>query len=205
MNIIVDYGMGNLGSIQNMLKRIGQKAIITSDIEVIKQARRIILPGVGSFDTGIEQLNKLNLIPVLCEKAFTDKVPIMGICLGLQLMTRKSNEGILEGLNWFDSETVSFRFNSENENLVLPNMGWRKVKIEKEIPLFDGMKDDLWFYFVHNYHLVVNKYEDVAMTSHYGYDFVVSVARDNILGVQFHPEKSHKFGLSIFSNFINNY
>jgi glutamine amidotransferase len=205
MTTIVDYGMGNLGSIQNMLKKLGEASIITSDPYVIEQADRLILPGVGAFDSGMIQLNESNLITSLNKRVLQDKVPILGICLGIQLMTKSSMEGKLNGLGWFDAHTIKFEIKEGTNKYVLPNMGWRKVAIRKEIPLFKGLEEDSWFYFVHNYHLVTDNEGLVSMTSEYGYDFVVSLNNENILGVQFHPEKSHKYGLRLLQNFINYY
>jgi len=205
MTTIVDYGMGNLGSIQSMLKKLGETSIITSDPYVIEQASRLILPGVGSFDSGMNHLTELNLISSLNKRVVQDKVPILGICLGFQLMTKSSMEGTLTGLSWFDAYTVKFELKESIKKYVLPNMGWRKVSIRKEIPLFEGLDDDSWFYFVHNFHAVTDNIELVSMTSEYGYEFVASLTKDNILGVQFHPEKSHKYGLRLLQNFIRYY
>jgi glutamine amidotransferase len=205
MTTIIDYGMGNLGSIQNMLKKLGEPSIITANPVEIEQAIRLILPGVGAFDTGMNRLTELNLIPILNKMVLEKKIPILGICLGLQLMTKSSKEGISEGLNWFDAETTKFNINEMECKLVLPNMGWRNISIKKDVPLFDGFNEESEFYFVHNFHIVSNCKKQVGMTSEYGYEFVSSLVDDNILGVQFHPEKSHKFGLKLLQNYINNY
>ena len=205
MTTIIDYGMGTLGSIQNMLKKFGEPSIITTNPLEIEQATRLILPGVGAFNTGMNRLTELNLIPILNKKVLENKIPILGFCLGIQLMTKSSMEGNSDGLNWFDAETIKFNLNEMEGKFVLPNMGWRNVSIKKEIPLFEGLNEESWFYFVHNYHIVSNSKRQVGMTSEYGYEFVSSLVDDNILGVQFHPEKSHKFGLKLLQNFINNY
>lgn len=205
MTTIVDYGMGNLGSIQSMLKKLGETSLITSDPYVIEQASRLILPGVGSFDSGMNHLAELNLISSLNKRVLCDKVPILGICLGIQLMTKSSMEGTLPGLSWFDADTIKFDLIESVNKYVLPNMGWRKVSVRKEIPLFEGLDDDSWFYFVHNFHVVTDNNELVSMTSEYGYEYIVSLTKDNILGVQFHPEKSHKYGLRLLQNFIRYY
>jgi glutamine amidotransferase len=205
MTVIIDYGMGNLGSIQNMLKKCGFESIITSDKTIIENAQRLILPGVGAFDTGMKKLKDLNLIQPLNEIVLNKKVPILGICLGIQLMTQSSEEGLELGLNWFDSETVKFNLKNNNLKLPLPNMGWRHVEILKNIALFENLPKDSWYYFVHNYHIVSKCKTDIAITSEYGYEFVASLAKDNIMGVQFHPEKSHSFGLRLLSNFVNYY
>lgn len=204
MTTIVDYGCGNLGSIQNMLKKIGEKSIITSDVKIIEQSTRLVLPGVGSFDYGINNLIDYNLRDILTRKCKIDNIPILGVCLGTQLMTKFSEEGSLKGLGFVDASTIKFNFKVEN-NLSLPNIGWRKIEIKKESPLFEGFTHETWFYFVHKYHLQTNKTKLISSVSNYGYEFISSIEFNNLVGVQFHPEKSHKFGLQLFKNFLNNY
>lgn len=205
MIAIVDYGMGNLGSIKNMLRKIGAQAIITSDPQEIIKAEKLILPGVGSFDSGIKNLTQLGLIEVLNQRVLNDKVPILGVCLGIQLMTNESDEGEMGGLGWFDAKTIKFNTKVVEEKLLLPNIGWRDVLLNKPSKLYKDMYEDPRFYFVHTYHLVSNNPSDVSMSANYGYDYVVGLERDNILGVQFHPEKSHKFGMKLYENFIRYY
>jgi len=205
MTTIVDYGCGNLGSIQNMLKKLGEDSLITSDIELIDRAARLILPGVGSFDTGMTNLKTHELIPCLNRKVIDQGVPILGICLGFQLMTNSSSEGCLEGLGWFDAETIKFDLSENKRKYPLPNIGWRKTNINKDIPLYSELDDDTWFYYVHNYHVTTNDEKLISLTSTYGHDYVAALSNENILGVQFHPEKSHKYGLRLFSNFLNHY
>lgn len=205
MLTIIDYGQGNLGSIQNMLRKIGSKSIITSDFEKIEQANKIILPGVGAFDTGMRNLVKLGLVELLHKKVLIEKVPILGVCLGIQLMTNSSEEGLEAGLKWFDAKTVNFNFDEMSGKFVLPNMGWQEVTFKKSSPLFEGMPPNSRFYFVHRYHLQSAKREDVSITAKYGYEYDVGLEHDNILGVQFHPEKSHKFGMKLYHNFVHNY
>lgn len=200
MIIIVDYGMGNFGSILNMLKRVGAKAAISSYVSDIEKADKLILPGVGSFDNAMKNLDGLKLVPVLNKKVLKEKTPILGICLGIQLFTKKSEEGTLPGLGWIDAETIRFRFDRK-QNLKIPHMGWNTVKILKARPLFENMYAGARFYFVHSYHLVCKNKQDAATTTGYGYDFVSSVAKGNIYGTQFHPEKSHKFGMKLLENF----
>lgn len=200
MIIIVDYGMGNLGSILNMLKKIGAQAAISADIEEIRRADKLILPGVGAFDNGMKNLNESGFIPVLMEKAVVQKTPILGICLGMQLMTKSSEEGSVAGLGWLDAVTVRFRHEPER-GLKIPHMGWNSVAIVKDSPLLKDMFPDPRFYFVHSYHAVCSDGRDILATSHYGYDFVSAFQRDNIMGVQFHPEKSHKYGMRLLKNF----
>ena len=202
MITIIDCGMGNLGSILNMLKKIGVTAVISSNIYDIEEAKKLILPGVGAFDNGMKNLNDRGLIPLINRKVLVDGVPILGICLGMQLFSKRSEEGVLPGLGWIDAETVRFRFNSAGTNLKIPHMGWNFVDIRRENLLFRGMDENPRFYFVHSYHVICNNSSDVLTTTSYGYNFISAVNKENIFGVQFHPEKSHKFGMRLLSNFI---
>ncbi len=203
MSIIVDYGMGNLGSLANMLKKIRVSSKISSDIGDIESAENLILPGVGSFNHGMQKLRELNLIDILNKKVIRDKTPILGICLGMQLFTKTSEEGTQQGLGWVDAKTIKFNMD-KNSSLKIPHMGWDNLDIKKSHFLFKDTDINAMYYFVHSFHVVCNRSEDVLSTSHYGYDFVSSLAKDNIIGVQFHPEKSHKYGMRLLVNFCNN-
>ncbi len=200
MIAILDYGLGNLGSIFNMLKVIGEKSKITCDRDVIRAAGGIILPGVGAFDAGMERLNELNLTELIREEAATGK-PVLGICLGMQFLGRRSEEGRLNGLNLIPFECKKFSF--DGSGLKIPHMGWDVVKFKKEHPILNGLNGRQRYYFVHSYHAVCDDDSDVLMTCDYGYEFVAAVARENVIGVQFHPEKSHDFGLALLRNFVN--
>jgi len=204
MITIIDYGLGNLGSIQNMIKKIGSESIITSDISLIEKAEKFILPGVGKFDYGIEQLHKKNIIPILNQKVLIEKTPILGICLGLQLFTKHSEEGEKKGLGWIDADTVKFNF-EKSASLKIPNMGWHKVQFKKESKLIQNLDTNSRFYFVHSFHLKCHSNPDILMSTQYGYDYTSAIEKDNIVGVQFHPEKSHKFGMQLLKNYIDNY
>lgn len=201
MIVIVDYGMGNLGSIVNMLKKIGAPAVLTSDPAKIEQADGLILPGVGAFDNGMQNLGERGLIPVLNAMVLGKKTPILGLCLGMQLFTRRSEEGILPGLGWIDAETVRFRFDAADAQLKVPHMGWNTIESCQAHPLFNDLGADPRFYFVHSYHVVCADPQNVLALAHYGLDLVAMIVKDNILGAQFHPEKSHKFGMTLFRNF----
>ncbi len=204
MITIIDYDMGNPGSIANMIKNIGYESTITHDVEIIKQAKKIILPGVGSFDKGVENIRNLNLWDVLNYMVTAEKIPILGICLGMQLMTKKSEEGQQQGFRWIDAETIRFRF--DNNKLKIPHMGWNTIKIKKNSRIFKNMEGkENRFYFVHSYNVICRNEEDILATTFYGYDFVSAFERENIIGVQFHPEKSHKYGLSLLKNFLEQY
>lgn len=201
MVVIIDYGMGNLGSIANMLRKIGVESVITSDPLIIERAQKLILPGVGAFDSGMANLWQRNLINVLNKKVSQDKTPILGLCLGMQLLTQKSQEGTSQGLGWIEGETVKFGFNPQETGLKIPHMGWNNIQVCREHPLFVGLEKDSRFYHVHSYHVICSE-SDVVAKTFYGYNFISAIARNNILGVQFHPEKSHKFGTQLLKNFV---
>ena len=199
MLVIVDYGLGNLSSIQNMLKKAKVNSLISSDRNVIQQATKIILPGVGAFDSGMKNLRERNLESILNQKALVEKVPVLGICLGLQMFSLGSEEGSEKGLGWIDAQTI--RFQLKDEKLKIPHMGWADISQKKENPVFNGMTGEMRFYFVHSFHVRCNDPADVLATAWHGYDFDCAVAHENIVGVQFHPEKSHRFGLAVLKNF----
>lgn len=205
MIAIIDYGLGNLGSIANMLKVVGAKSIITSDENKIRKADKIILPGVGSFDAGVTNLENKGLVPVIKEEAKQGK-PILGICLGMQLLGRKSEEGEKDGLGLIPFDNVKFDFSEVNDDLKkqlkIPHMGWDTVEFKNSSFLNQEIKGKQRYYFVHSYHAVCDNAENVLMTCDYGYQFAASVYKDNVYGVQFHPEKSHDFGMKIFDNFV---
>lgn len=206
MVTIIDYKVGNITSIQKMLKKVGcSDSIISSRVDDIACATKIILPGVGHFDYGMNKLKESGLIEVLRKRVLEDEIPILGICLGAQLLTRSSEEGIEKGLGWIDADTVKFDKKKLANNLKIPNMGWSDVKYKNEAPLFNNMPGDSRFYFVHSYHIRCDNSCDSAVTTKYGYEFTAGVIKNNIMGMQFHPEKSHKFGMQLLSNFINNY
>lgn len=201
MITIVDYGVGNLGSIANMLKKIGFKAMISSDPETLQAATKLILPGVGAFDAGMRKLHETGLIPVLDELVLRRKVPALGLCLGMQLMTQKSEEGTEAGLGWIDAETVRFHFSPEQAHLKIPHMGWNTLSICKDHDLFTDFDEDVRFYFVHSYHVICHDENLTLAETAHGYSFPSIIRKENILGAQFHPEKSHKFGMKLLKNF----
>jgi glutamine amidotransferase len=203
MIVIVDYGMGNLGSIQNMLKKIGAKnAKISSDPKEIEQADKLILPGVGAFDTGMQRLRETGLISLLNEKVISARTPTLGVCLGMQLMTKVSEEGELPGLGWINAETIRFRFDPKQTGLKVPHMGWNTVNVRREGTLFTEMHPNPRFYFVHSFHVIAHNPEDIVATTDYGYEFVSVLQQGHIMAAQFHPEKSHKFGMKLYRNFV---
>lgn len=202
--VVIDYGVGNVKSIKNILKKIAFRDVLISNKKTdIKEATKLILPGVGSFDTAIKNLHELDLFDLLNEKVLNEKVPILGICLGMQIMTKSSEEGILDGFGWFDHKTIKFKFSTDGHKI--PNMGWLDVKPKKESRIFEGLEENARFYFVHSYHVNDVFKDDVILTANYENNYTVGIEKDNIIGLQFHPEKSHKFGMKLLSNFINNY
>jgi glutamine amidotransferase len=199
MICVIDYQMGNIGAIVNMLKKIRAEVFSSSNINEIEKADKLILPGVGAFDSGMENLKRLNLIPILEKKVIGQKTPILGICLGMQLFAEKSEEGFSEGLGWIDGEVK--KFNPPADGLKIPHMGWNNINIKKQDKLFENMPIDSGFYFVHSYYFDCNDKNNVLATTNYGYDFPSIIRKENIIGVQFHPEKSHKFGMKLLKNF----
>jgi len=205
MNIvIIDYKMGNLRSVQKAFARCGFDAKISSDPDVIKGADRLILPGVGHFKLGMENLTKLNLIDTIKEKVLVDKTPILGICLGMQLFTNFSEEGDVSGLGLIDAVTLRFPF-VKDRKLKIPHIGWNVVKPVTASENFKNLMDDASFYFVHSYYVKCRNAEDVLGVSEYGIEFHSAVLHENVIGMQFHPEKSHKYGLKLISNFIREF
>ena len=205
MTAIIDYHAGNIASIQNMLAKIGVKATITNIIPDIRQATRIILPGVGSFDFGMKKLRELNLVDVLNERVLVDKIPCLGICLGAQLMCNRSEEGVLEGLGWIRAEVRKFPTQINGTRYAVPHMGWDVVRQVKQSKLMDGINENPRFYFVHSYYITCHEPGDALLKNEYGVTFDSAFERDNIVGVQFHPEKSHKFGKALLKNFTEQY
>jgi glutamine amidotransferase len=199
--VIVDYGVGNPASVRNMLRKAGHTAEITSERAAIEAAARLILPGVGAFDQGMRNLAERGLIEVLNQAVLGRRVPTLGICLGLQLMSRGSEEGVLPGLGWLAADTVRFSFPEAEGALRVPHMGWNTVTKNADTFLSAHMPADARFYFVHSYHVRCDDPADVALTAPYGGPVVAAALRGNVAGTQFHPEKSHKFGQAVLQSF----
>ena len=201
MIAVLDYGIGNIGSIRNMLMKAGENDVefVYSPEQLVK-AEKIILPGVGSFDMGMELLNRSGMRCELDKQIIENRKPILGICLGMQMMGKGSEEGKRDGLGYLNFKCQKFRV--EHMLLKVPHMGWDYVKAIKENPLVCNLGDRPRFYFVHSYHAVCEDEEDILLKCEYGYEFAVAIQRENIYGTQFHPEKSHKFGMQLLKNFI---
>jgi len=197
MICIIDYGIGNIGSIQNMIKKIGYESVLSSDPTVIKKADKLLLPGVGSFDHAIKKLKEYNLFDLLNSEVLIKNKPILGICLGMQLMTKGSEEGNEQGFGWIDAFVHKFKI----DDLKVPHMGWNLIDIKKENNLTKNLYNENRFYFVHSYCVNCKNYDDILFSTNYGEDFVSGFSKNNIYGVQFHPEKSHKFGKKLLENF----
>ena len=191
--------MGNLGSMRNMVKRIGSSAVIESDPLKIASASKLILPGVGAFDAAINKINQKKGLRSVIEDKAGDNTPILGVCLGMQLLTDRSEEGNLPGLGLVSGETYLF---PKSPEFKVPHMGWNICKARLTSPLTKGIEDQIRYYFVHSYYVKVEHSENSIMTTNYGLEFDSVIGKGNIFGVQFHPEKSHKFGMQLLKNFI---
>lgn len=202
MLVIVDYEMGNVRSVAKAFEMLGANVLISNKVDDIRKADHLVLPGVGAFGDGMKQLKKLGLIDVLTEEVLEKKKPFLGICLGMQLLAKDSQEfGQHKGLGWLDASVKAFDL--KDKKLKVPHVGWNNIKLLKDHPLFKGLKQGSAFYFVHSYHMICENDEIVAATCDYGYDFDAIVAQDNIFATQFHPEKSQAVGLKMLENFIN--
>lgn len=205
MITVVDYGCGNISAIVNMLGKLGRMARVAKTADELEGASSIILPGVGAFDEGMVRIRERGMRRVLDEKVLHEKVPLLGICLGAQLICRKSEEGSEVGLSWLEADVIKFDPSRMNERDRIPNMGWHDVIYRDSANLFTGFEDDPRFYFVHSYHITCDSDDDVIATANHGYPFTAAIQHDNVIGVQFHPEKSHKYGLQLLQNFMTYY
>ncbi len=202
MIAIIDYGMGNVGSLLNMFRRLGIRACVTSDRDIVARADRLILPGVGAYDRGVESLRQLDLVDVLWERVVRFRTPILGVCLGMQLFTLSSEEGSLPGLGWVNATTRRFPVGDPAfRGLRVPHMGWNAIEICAPNPLLMPWEGGARYYFAHSYHVVCHDPNDVLATCQYGIRFTAALRRGNIFGTQFHPEKSHHFGMRVLKNF----
>ena len=204
MIAVLDYGMGNSASIFNMIRKAGGEARICTSPESLESASAILLPGVGAFDNGITKLKESGFLAVLENKVLNEKKPFLGICLGMQLLFEKSEEGNLPGLGWLKGKVTKFDFSSLDspKPLKVPHMGWNLVRPHNYHDLYAGLENEARFYFVHSFHVNCDNQSDIIATANYGYEFTCSVRHDNIWGAQFHPEKSHRFGIQFFKNFL---
>lgn len=199
--VIVDYGMGNLNSVKKILDRMKVRAVVSSKPQDIEDSDKLILPGVGHFGKAMSNLKELNLLDILNEAVLVKKKPLLGICLGMQLLAKKSEEGDAEGLGWFDAEVVKFQV-SDKLKYKIPHMGWNQIYLKNKSALMKNIPELSEFYFVHSYHLKANDQSDLLNETEYDYIFASAIEKDNIFGVQYHPEKSHDAGAQLIKNFI---
>jgi len=204
MFVIVDYGVGNLSSIQNMLKKGGTKASISGRPEDIAAATKLLLPGMGHFDNCMQRFNASGLRPAIEKKVFEEKIPVLGICVGLQMLMESSEEGQEKGLAWLPGKTIRFQPERMDASLKIPHMGWQEVACVRPSKLWNNL-DGSRFYFAHSFYVEPALASDILLRAEYGYAYTVGVERENILGVQFHPEKSHRFGMQLLQNFATQY
>jgi len=201
MIVIVDYGMGNLRSIQKKVLKVGAKVEISNEHKTIRNSEKIILPGVGNFNKATENIIKLGLWDVLNEEVIVKKKPILGICLGMQLMAKHSEEGNANGLGWFDADVLRFQV-EDKLHYKVPHIGWNTVASKKDSVLFNNVPNNSYFYFIHSYYLKCHNSGEIVGESEYEIKYTSAIARENIYGVQFHPEKSHDIGEILFKNFL---
>lgn len=201
MITIIDYGVGNIFAFQNVFKRLDIPTRIAKSVEDLHDVKKLILPGVGAFDYAMSQLNNSGMREKLDELVLTQKVPVIGICVGMQMMGNKSDEGGLDGLKWIDASIRKFDEATIQQRTKLPHMGWNDVTPIKDNPLFEGLENDAIFYFLHSYYFECNRTEDSIAISDYGVKFTSAAQHNNVYGIQFHPEKSHHYGEKLLHNF----
>ncbi|MFC5413082.1 imidazole glycerol phosphate synthase subunit HisH [Larkinella bovis] len=200
--VIIDYGMGNLRSVQKKFDRLKAPVRISSDWREIAKAGKLVLPGVGHFASGVKKLKGSGIWEVLNQKVLGERTPILGICLGMQLMARFSEEGDAEGLGWFDADVVRFAV-SDDLTFKVPHMGWNNGERTRQSALLTDVPEQALFYFVHSYHMVCRDPQDVLTMTTYDYPFVSAIEKGTLYGTQFHPEKSHDWGEKLMANFIH--
>lgn len=193
--------MGNLFSVYKRLKRFSDDIKISDDFNEIKNSSKVILPGVGHFGKAIQNIKNLNLTDTLNELALIKKIPVLGICLGMQIMTKFSEEGNIPGMGWFDARVIKFKHT--NNSYKNPHIGWNNLILTKKSLIFEDLPKQHEFYFVHSYHVITNDESIISAETEYEYKFVSAIEKENIFGVQFHPEKSHEYGDLIFKNFLS--
>jgi len=203
MIAIIDYGLGNVKAFANVYKNLNIPAIIVKQHKDLKNVSKVILPGVGAFDYAMQRLEKSGMRQILDETVLHRKVPVLGICVGMQMLARSSEEGSLPGLGWIDGVVKRFNLSSLQHSMYIPHMGWNDVKVIKKINLLKGLDPDARFYFLHSYYFQCHRKEDVIAVTDYGGEFACAVNSGNVFGVQFHPEKSHQWGIQLLKNFAN--
>lgn len=201
MITIIDYGLGNIKAFQNVYERLNITVKVARNAADLKDAQKIILPGVGAFDYAMLQLNASGLRDTLEEKVLGEKIPVIGICVGMQMLAKSSDEGKLPGLGWIDGQVKLFDAKVIPHKTQLPHMGWNTISPQKKHPLLNGFDVNSRFYFLHSYYFVCYKQDEIIATTEYGIQFASGISRENIFGIQFHPEKSHSNGIQLLKNF----
>ena len=201
MIAIVNYGLGNIRAFVDLYKRLNIPIKVAGQPDDLKGAEKIILPGVGAFDWAMTRLNASGMCPVLKDLAVAQKIPVLGICVGMQILADRSDEGKMPGLGWIVGEVKRFVFGPASPSLSLPHMGWNDVTPRRGDGLFRGLEHGARFYFLHSYHFVPKRSEDTLSVTDYGSEYVSAVRSGNVYGVQFHPEKSHGWGIQLLKNF----
>ena len=201
MITIIDYGVGNINAFVNVYKRVNVPTKIAKTASDLEDAQKIILPGVGHFDHAMSELIKSGMREKLDELVMIKKVPVIGICVGMQMMANSSDEGNSDGLKWIDASVKKFDETKIKQVTRLPHMGWNDVNPSVSNPLFNGLEKDALFYFLHSYYFECNNPTDILATSDYGGQFACAAHHENIYGIQFHPEKSHHYGETLLHNF----
>ena len=197
---IIDYGLGNISALSNIYNKLKIENKIINSINDFEKSDKLILPGVGAFDSAMNLLNNSNYISEIQKQIFENKKKILGICVGMQIFAKNSNEGKEMGLNWIDGNVKKIRANNQ-KNFRLPHMGWNSVEINKNDPLLNNLENKQYFYFCHSYYFDCLNKEDILAETNYGHDFASIVKNENVYGIQFHPEKSHDSGIKILENF----
>lgn len=201
MITIIDYGVGNIFAFQNVFKRLNISSRTAKCVEDLKEVDKLILPGVGHFDYAMSQLNNSGMRERIDELVLVEKKPVIGICVGMQMMANKSDEGTLDGLGWIDANVKKFNELTIQHHTKLPHMGWNDVKPNENHPLFKGLEQESIFYFLHSFYFNCKDQKNIMSTTDYGINFASSIYKGNIFGIQFHPEKSHSYGEKLLENF----
>jgi imidazole glycerol-phosphate synthase subunit HisH len=203
MITIIDYGLGNISAFVNAYERLNIPISVARTVDDLKTATKLILPGVGAFDYAMRQLNNSGMRETLDELVLAHHLPVIGICVGMQMMAKSSEEGVLSGLGWIDGTVRKFATSDLSSKIQLPHMGWNSICPSGNSLLFEGIDDDSRFYFLHSYYFRCNNRNDTISTTEYGIRYASAICRKNICGVQFHPEKSHQWGIQLLKNFAN--